>query len=109
MSETFKACTVGATIIAMIIAVVLIPLAVIDTEKSWGYVIGIPIYYLLVSLILFGYLAFSRSQLKTDSSMFILGTLVVTAGGWWIVHAVAFLNVTITEGIYNLLFSRSNA
>ena len=80
----------------------------ITKELTWELVALIPICYFIASLFLYGYLAFSRSQLEKNAIMFVGATIVMTAGGWWLGHALAFLNVKITEGIYKLISNKAN-
>lgn len=108
MKENFKDCTIGSLLVSACILIVMIILTLITKESTWELVVLIPICYFIASLFLYGYLAFSRSQLEKNATMFVGATIFMTAGGWWLGHALAFINVKLTEGIYKLIFNKTN-
>ena len=108
MNESLKDCTIGSLIVSAIVLIVSLIITLISKDSNWEFVILVPIGYFIASLFLFGYLAFSRSKLENNATMFVLATIFMTAGGWWLGHVLAFINVKLTEGIFMLITQRKN-
>lgn len=110
MQEEFKDCSVGALVIGLVLALItaLANIGGTGTEELSAVNIGIIVFigYFVFSLVAYGFLAISRNQLDSHGFMFVVATLVVSAGSWWLMHGMSFLNVKMTEGIYKLLFKR---
>lgn len=105
MTEDFKDCMVGAIIVALLLVALLVLVTLFSAEQQWEIVVLTPVAYLAGSALLYGYLAFSRNQLVANPTMFVAATIFMTAGGWWLGHALAWLNVKLTEGVYRLVTS----
>ena len=99
MKEEFKDCTIGSLVISALLLLITVIVTLFSKDKSWELVVIIPIMYFVFSIILYGILFFSRSQLERSPFIFVAATIFVTGGGWWAAHALAFINVKLTEAI----------
>lgn len=101
--EDFKECTIGSLIVSAALAIIVTIIVSISDPEAIGAGIGSGFFYFITSLVLFGFLMMSRNMMEQHGGMFILGTIVVTAGAWWLGHGLAFVLVKINEGVYHLL------
>ena len=111
LEEDFKKSAIGNLILSVIISLVLFFVIVSqgNFETSLLQTGSFFILYNLFSWLLYGYLAFSRKQLKGEATKFIIATIIITAGGWWLGHVLAFINVKIGLEVYNILFANGKS
>ncbi len=105
MKEKFKDSTIGALSVSAFLLILTGIIALFSEIVTPEFILIVPLYYFIVSIVFYGCLSFSRSQLARDELFFIGATIFATGGGWWILHAFAFLNVKINEGVYKKFVS----
>ena len=108
MLEDFKECTIGSLIIGGVLAVVITIIVAINNPDAIGAGIGAGTIYLIYSIVMYGFLMMSRNMLDQYGGTFILGTIVMTAGGWWLGHGMAFIFVKIQDSLKTMPVKRRN-
>lgn len=97
MPERFDHCMIGSLILGLILSI-----AVLAVSGDATAAMSIILSYLFVSSLFYGILYFSRKQLRDNPGIFILGTIVVTSGGWWLCHICGWINVKINRGLFRV-------
>jgi len=110
MAEDIRECAIGSQILGAFIAIVILVIGVLNEDVKIVLLQSVLVFllYCILFWVLYGYLVFSRKMLKKNLNAFLLGTFLLTGGGWWLGHLIAFINVRIAEGAYKVLFGEIN-
>ena len=108
IDREFKKCALGGLIVGLLISsfVSFFVIPIKNIESIFLNTLGIYIIYNIFSWLLYAFLSYSRRMLEVKHESFVIATLIVTGGGWWLGHALAFINVTITKQMYDALFKK---
>ena len=114
MVEDFGDCYKGSAIWGSFLALIFVIVSLVSTFVSSNkfdanvilFSLAIFIIYIILSLVLYGYYSWTKSQLEQNATIFVIGTIVITAGGWWLGYLLSLLLVKINCKTYNLLISK---
>lgn len=60
-------------------------------------------YYGIASIVLFGIVYWTRYELTSfNAGIFIVGTIVVTGGGWWLLFLAGWINLKVAVLVHSL-------